>query len=105
MIANLLSASVLVKVFFVFMRVLSKRLVVVWRMRYMLIWFGVKFLRRIWNWRVVLYKLFTRNIRVNCWFIIVRRRLIGRKISTIKLLLVFSSSCRIWVISFSLLFW
>lgn len=71
------------------------------RMRHMLTWSGVKPPRRIWNWRVALHKLSTRNIRANCWLITARRRSTGRKTSTTKLLPASSSSCRIWATSSS----
>lgn len=64
-------------------------------------WSGVKPPRRIWNWRVALHKLSTRNIRANCWLITARRRSTGRKTSTTKLLPASSSSCRIWATSSS----
>ncbi len=101
MTANLLPASVPVKASSVLMRALSKRSAVAWRMRHMLTWSGVKPPRRIWNWRVALHKLSTRNIRANCWLITARRRSTGRKTSTTKLLPASSSSCRIWATSSS----
>ncbi len=62
MTVNLLLASVPVKASSVLMRALSKRSAVAWRMRHMLTWSGVKPPRRIWNWRVALHKLSTRNL-------------------------------------------
>lgn len=99
--SEFITGGVPVKASSVLMQALSKQSAVAWRMRRMLTWFGVKPPRRIWNWRVALRKLSTRNIRANCWLITARRPSTGRKISTTKLLPASSSSCRIWATSSS----